>query len=323
MEELWVGVDISKSLVAVHIRPTNESFSCKNDVSGAEIIVVRLQQLAPKLIVLEATGGHEVLLANELILAKLPVAVVNPAHARNFARAVGRLAKTDPIDAMLLAHFAEAIRPAVRALPNQGVQDLSDVITRRRQLVELLVAERNRSLTLHGWARKDIDHTIQWIGKRLKRLDLHLQEAIQSNPEWREREQLLTSAPAVGPVLARTLIAELPELGQLTHKKISALVGLAPFNRDSGRLRGKRRIWGGRSKLRASLYMSVVAGLRFNSVIRHFYGRLKAAGKPAKVALTACMHKLLVLLNAMVRDNAHWRTHSEMSQPASSCAFTS
>ncbi len=169
------------------------------------------------------------------------------------------------------------------------------------------MAERNRSLTLCGWARKDIDHTIRWIEKRLKRLDLHLQQAIQSNPAWRRREQLLASVPAVGPVLARTLIAELPELGQLSHKKISALVGLAPFNHDSGRLRGKRRIWGGRSKLRASLYMSVVAGLRFNPVMRSFYQRLTAAGKPAKVALTACMHKLLVLLNAMVRENAPWR----------------
>lgn len=307
MEELWVGVDVSKSLVAVHIRPINESFSCKNDASGTALIVARLQQLAPRLIVLEATGGHEVLLANALVLERLPVAVVNPAHARNFARALGRLAKTDPIDAMLLAHFAEAIRPEVRVLPDRQAQELSDLITRRRQLIELLVAERNRSLTLRGWARKDIDHTIQWIEKRLKRLDLHLQQAIQSNPEWQGREQLLTSVPAVGPVLASTLIAELPELGQLSHKKISALVGLAPFNHDSGRLRGKRRIWGGRSKLRASLYMSVVAGLRFNPVIKRFYQRLIAAGKPAKVALTACMHKLLVLLNAMVRDNLDWR----------------
>ena len=263
---------------------------------------------------LEATGGYEVLLANDLVLAQLPVAVVNPAHARNFARALGRLAKTDPIDAMLLAHFAKAIRPEARVLPDQPAQELSDLITRRRQLTELLVAERNRSLTLQGWARKDIDHTIEWIEKRLKRLDLHLQQAIPLNPEWRSREQLLTSVPAVGPVLARTLIAELPELGQLSHKKISALVGLAPFNHDSGRLRGKRRIWGGRSKLRASLYMSVVAGLRFNPVMRSFYQRLTAAGKPAKVALTACMHKLLVLLNAMVRDHAPWQ--SKLSQSA-------
>jgi transposase len=308
MEELWVGLDVSKNLVAVHIRPIDESFSCKNDSSGAALLVARLQKLAPKLIVLEATGGYEFLFANALVEARLPVAVVNPAHARNFARALGRLAKTDPIDAMLLAHFAEAIRPEVRVLPDQQAQELSDLVTRRRQLIELVVAERNRSLTLSGWARKDVDHTIQWIEKRLKRLDLHLQQAIELNPEWQSRKQLLTSVPAVGPVLASTLIAELPELGQLSHKKISALVGLAPFNHDSGRLHGKRRIWGGRSKLRASLYMSVVAGLRFNSVIKSFYQRLTTAGKPAKVALTACMHKLVVLLNAMVRDNVSWRS---------------
>jgi transposase len=314
MTELWVGVDVSKSVLAVHIRPHAEAFSCANDDGGVAMIVNRLQEVSPALIVIEATGGHEVLIAAALKGARQPVAVVNPAHARNFARALGRIAKTDPIDAALLAHFAEAIRPPVRPTPDREAEQLTQLVTRRRQVVEMFVSEKNRALSLRGWAREDVEATMAFLQARLKLLDQQLDKAIQASPELRMREELLRSVPSVGPVVASTLIAELPELGQLGHKQISALVGLAPFNRDSGQLRGRRRIWGGRGRLRSTLYMAVVSGLRFNPVIKNFYQRLKQAGKPAKVALIACMHKLLIMLNAMIRDGASWQG-SQTSHP--------
>ena len=214
----------------------------------------------------------------------------------------------------LLAHFAEAIRPAVRPTPDREAQQLAQLVTRRRQVVEMFVSEKNRALSLRGWAREDVEATMAFLQARLKLLDQQLDKAIQASPELRIREELLRSVPSVGPVVASTLIAELPELGQLGHKQISALVGLAPFNRDSGQLRGRRRIWGGRGRLRSTLYMAVVSGLRFNPVIRNFYQRLNHAGKPAKVALVACMHKLLIMLNAMIRDGASWQD-SQTSNP--------
>lgn len=307
MTELWVGIDVSKNVLAVHIRPHAEAFSCANSEAGITKIVEKLQSVAPALIVIEATGGHEVLLAAALAAVQQPIAIVNPAHARNFARALGRIAKTDPIDAALLAHFAEAIRPSVRPMADREAQQLTQLVTRRRQVVEMFVSEKNRALSLRGLAREDVEATMAFLQARLKLLDQQLDEAIQASPELRIKQDLLRSVPSVGPVVASTLIAELPELGQLGHKQISALVGLAPFNRDSGQLRGRRRIWGGRGRLRSTLYMAVVSGLRFNPVIKHFYQRLKQAGKPAKVALTACMHKLLIMLNAMIRDGTSWQ----------------
>jgi transposase len=270
-------------------------------------LVAQLAALRPTLIVLEATGGLEIPLTSALATAGLPVVVVNPRQVRDFARAKGLLAKTDALDAQVLAQFAERIRPQPRPLPDTEARALAALLTRRRQLVEMLSAEKNRLLSASSSIRKGLRAHIIWLERELERTDTDLTMTIQQSPVWREKDELLRSVPGVGPVLTSTLLANLPELGTLTNKQIAALVGVAPLSRDSGTLRGRRTVWGGRAQVRAVLYMSAIVAARFNPVIRTFYRRLCAVGKAKKVALTACMRKLLTILNAMLKHRTSWR----------------
>lgn len=305
---IYIGIDVSKERLDVAVRPTGETLAVSNDDAGIRKLLKAVTKWSPQLVVLEATGGYEYASAYGLMQQGVSVAIVNPRQIRDFARAIGRLAKTDPLDAKVLAHFAEAVQPAARALPDQQLEEIGHLVTRHRQLVEMIVAEQNRQMSMRGSARKDIEATIRFLRSRLDKLDEQIQAQIAKHPDWSARAKLLNSVPGVGPVLASSLIAELPELGTLNRKQIAALVGVAPFNNDSGRSRGRRRIWGGRAHLRSVLYMSVVAGLRFNAPIRAFYKQLIAAGKASKVALVACMRKLLVILNAILKSQQPWNT---------------
>ena len=308
MDHLFVGLDVAKDRLDVHVRPTGETFSVSHDEPGLTAFVDRLRALAPTLIVLEATGGYEATVAAALASAGLPMAVVNPRQIRDFARATGLLAKTDTLDARVIAHFAEAIRPAARPLPDAQLQHLSELVTRRRQLIEMLGAETNRRrLTRTRTLQRRLDSHITWLEQALEDMDTDLHDTIRSSPVWRETENLLTSVPGVGPITALTLIAELPELGRLDRRQIAALVGLAPFNRDSGSFRGRRMIRGGRASIRRVLYMATVTATRYNPAIAAFYRRLRTTGHPGKVALTAAMRKLLTILNAILRDHRPWR----------------
>jgi transposase len=304
--QVFVGIDVSKAQLDVALRPTADQWHVSNDEVGIPGLVERLQAVQPTLIVLEATGGLEVPAAGALAEAGLPVVVVNPRHARDFAKATGRLAKTDPLDAQGLAHFAEAVRPTPRPLPDAQAQALSALLTRRRQLVQMLTAERRRLQTAPQLIRADIQAHIAWLERRLARTDADLAAGIRSSPLWRATDEILQSTPGVGPVLSRTLVAELPELGLLNRQKIAALIGVAPLNCDSGTVRGKRAVWGGRAHVRAVLYMSTLAAVRHNSALKAFYERLRAVGKAPKVALTACMRKLLTILNAMLKHQTPW-----------------
>jgi transposase len=293
----------------VALRPTGEAWTVSNADPGIARLVERLQALSPVRIVVEATGGLELLVTAALGAAGLPIAVVNPRQARDFAKATGRLAKTDRLDAHGLAHFAEAVQPAVRPWPDPAARALSAQLVRRRQLLDMLTAEKNRLSSAPQAIQADIQAHITWLERRLADLQRDLDHTIRSSPLWRERDDLLQSAPGVGPVLARTLLAHLPELGTLNRQAIAALVGVAPLNRDSGTLRGKRTVWGGRSQVRAALYMSALVATRYHPIIQTFYTRLRAAGKAAKVALTACMRKLLIILNAMLKHRTPWQAH--------------
>ncbi|MGH7255379.1 MAG: IS110 family transposase [Nitrospirales bacterium] len=306
---VFVGIDVSKAQldIAVHL---GDRFSVPNDESGLPTVVERLRSCRPALIVLEATGGLEVPLTAALAAASLPVVVVNPRRVRDFAKAAGKLAKTDALDAQILARFAEALRPAPRPLPDEQTQALAALLARRRQLVEMLTAEKNRLGTAPRAVRKSLQAHIAWLEGELRQTDSGLAEAIRESPVWREKDDLLRSVPGVGPVLTTTLLVNLPELGTLTGKQIAALVGVAPLNRDSGILRGKRTVWGGRARVRAVLYMGAIVAARFNPVLRVFYHRLRTAGKAKKVALTACMRKLLIILNAMLKHRTPWRATS-------------
>jgi transposase len=304
--QVFVGIDVSKALLDVALRPTEDYWQVSNDEVGIPGLVERLRAVQPTLIVLEATGGLEVPAAGALAEAGLPVVVVNPRHARDFAKATGRLAKTDSLDARGLAHFAEAVRPTPRPLPEAQAQALSALLTRRRQLVQMLTAERRRLQSAPQRIRADIQAHIAWLERRLARTDADLAAAIRSTPLWRAKDEILQSTPGVGPILSRTLVAEVPELGALNRQEIAALIGVAPLNRDSGTLRGKRAVWGGRAHVRAVLYMSTLAAVRHNSVLKAFYERLRAVGKAPKVALTACMRKLLTILNAMLKHQTPW-----------------
>lgn len=304
--KFYVGVDVAKDWLDVAQRPEGAPWRVSNDEGGIAALVERLVQLRPALVVLEATGGMEMPVVGALVVAQLPTAVVNPRQVREFARATGRLAKTDAIDAQVLAQFGEAVRPELRPFPDAATQELSALLTRRRQLVGMLTAEKNRLRTAAKAVRADVQEHIRWLERRLSDLDGQLAQSIRSSPSWRERDNLLKSTPGVGPVLSVTLLAELPELGTLGRKEIAALVGVAPLNRDSGHFRGKRSVWGGRSRVRAALYMAALVAARCNPVLRAFYQRLVEAGKPKKVALTACMHKLLTILNAMIRHRTPW-----------------
>ncbi len=303
---LFIGIDVSKDRLDVSARPTGEAWQVPHDPGGISSLTERLRELAPHLVVLEATGGMELALTGELAAAGLPVAVVNPRHVRDFARAGGQLAKTDSLDAQVLAHFAEAMRPQPRELPDAGAQELRALVSRRRQLVEMSTAEKNRMRIAAPRVRPKVQEHIRWLEDSVKELDKDLADLIRSSPMWRTKETILRSTTGVGPILTMTLLSGLPELGSLNGKEVAALVGVAPFNRDSGALRGKRKVWGGRGQVRAVLYMATLSATRYNPVLRDFYQRLLAAGKPNKVALTACMRKLLTILNAMVRDSRHW-----------------
>jgi transposase len=310
---VYAGIDVSKARLDAFVRPMGDSFSVPNHNVGIDALVSRLQEIRPALVVLEATGGFERPVAAALGASGLAVAVVNPRQARDFARATGRLAKTDRIDAEVLARFAEAVRPAAKALPDEEAHEFAAILARRRQIVEMLTAEKNRLGTATKHVRKRIEAHVRWLEKDLARTDDDLDEAVKESPTWRENEALLRSVPGVGPVLARTLMAELPELGVLAHRRLAALVGVAPLNRDSGTLRGRRAVWGGRSEVRAALYMGALVAARRNPLVREFYERLLAAGKPKKVALVACMHKLLLILNAVLKQRTPWRYPHSLS----------
>lgn len=308
----FVGIDVAKAELVIAVRPSGDRWPVANDEAGIQTLLKRLRQHDPALVVLEATGGYERAVVAALAAARLPLVVANPRQVRDFARATGQLAKTDRIDADTLALFAERVRPEPRALPDEAAQALDALLTRRRQVLEMLIAERNRLEHALPAVRRGITQHIRWLERQLHDVDRDLDDSIQGSPIWRAKENLLRSAPGVGPVLSRTLIGELPELGTLPRKQIAALVGVAPLARDSGTLKGKRLVWGGRAPVRAALYMAALVGTRCNPVIRTFYCRLLAAGKPKKVALTACMRKLLTILNAMMRTNTMWH---QITQP--------
>lgn len=304
---VYIGIDVAKGRLDVADHPGGEVWAVPNDDAGIEELVAKLAVVSPKLIVLEATGSLEAPVVASLATAKLPVVVVNPRQVRDFARATGRLAKTDRLDALMLARFAEAVRPEVRILSDAASQELVSLVARRRQIGDMITAERNRLPAARGQVRADIEEHILWLRRRLKDKDGDLEKAIRSSALWRVKDDILQSTPGVGPVVSATLIAQLPELGRLNRKQIAALVGVAPFNRDSGTFRGRRTVWGGRPSVRSALYMAALVGARWNPAVSVFYERLVAAGKPPKLALTACMRKLLTTLNAMVRDGVHWQ----------------
>lgn len=312
-EATYVGIDIAKAQLDVAVRPTNDRWALPHHATGIQQLGAQLLALAPALVVLEASGGLEVPLVAALAAAALPVVVVNPRQVRDFARATGQLAKTDALDAALLAHFAAAVRPPVRPLRDAETQALTALATRRHQVRTMLVAERNRLGTATGAVRPHIEAHIAWLEQELATLDQQLRQTLRQRPVWRAKDDLLRSVPGVGAQLALTLLAHLPELGTLDRRQIAALVGVAPFNRDSGTLRGKRTVWGGRARVRATLYMGALVATRYNPAIRAFYQRLLAAGKPKKLALTACMRKLLVILNAMLKHGAPWSDRTPLS----------
>lgn len=307
MAESFVGIDVSKARLDVSARPSSERWSVPNNERGIADLVDRMLKVGPSLIVLEATGGFELACVGALAAAAAPVVVINPRQVRDFAKATGRLAKTDAIDAEVLAQFAEAVRPEVRVLPDETTEELKALVARRRQIVEMLGVEGNRLLSARPRVRPDIEAHIAWLKKRLGDFDRELEACIRSSSVWREKENVLRSAPGVGPVLTTSLLANVPELGSLNRKQIAALVGVAPLNRDSGTLKGRRTVWGGRASVRAALYMATLVAVRHNPVIKQFYVRLTSAGKPHKVAMVACMRKLLTILNLMIRDGKRWQ----------------
>lgn len=306
MADVFVGIDVSKARLDVAVQPGGGVWNCSNDEVGFAALVERLKPLTPTLVVLEATGGYQAPLAAALSVEHIPVAVVNPRQVRDFAKATGQLAKTDVLDALVIARFAEAVKPEPRSLPDEETRELQGVVSRRRQLVEMITAETNRMGTALPPVRRDIEEHVAWMKKRLKDVDEDLYTRLKKSPLWRVKEQLLRSAPGIGPVLSSTLLAEMPELGRLSGKKIAKLVGVAPFNRDSGTLRGRRFIGAGRDEVRRVLYMGTLAAMRFSPSMRAFRDRLRASGKPGKVIVVACMRKLLVRLNAMMRDGVAW-----------------
>lgn len=310
-ERLYVGVDVSKRTLDLALYPTGEAWTVRHDGEGMAVALARLQALRPYLIVIEATGGLETPFAALLAAAGLPLRLVNPRRARDFAKASGRLAKTDRVDAASHAHMGAALDLQPRPLPETEQQALGALVTRRRQLVEMLVAEGNRLERAPGDIQKRIRAHLAWLRQELGDVDKELRAAIRASDAWKAKDELLRSTPGVGPVTSYTLLADLPELGTLDHKEIAALVGVAPLNRDSGTLRGRRVVWGGRAMVRKVLYMATLVATRFNPRIRAYYQHLLAAGKLKKVALVACMHKLLIHLNAMVKANTAWRPATE------------
>jgi transposase len=306
MELGFVGIDVSKDRLDVAALPSGEVWSQEHDESGIEALVQKLGELDLESVIVEATGGLERTLVASLAAAAIPVIVINPRQVRDFAKATGQLAKTDSIDAMILALFGQRVRPELRELPDEDTRALESLLIRRRQIIEMLVAENHRVPLASPAIGKDLKAHIHFLEKRLDRVDAEIDGAIKNSPVWRTKDALFRSVPGVGPVLSRTLLAELPELGRLSNNQISKLVGVAPLNRDSGRFRGKRRIWGGRASVRSVLYMAALSASRWNPVIRDYYERLVGAGKAHKVALVACMRKLLITLNSMARSGQSW-----------------
>ena len=304
---VFVGIDVSKLRLDVAVRPSSAPLSVAYDATGITTVLTQLSQWHPTLIVVEATGGLARLLVRALVDATLPVIVVNPRQVRDCAKATGPWAKTDTLDAQVLARFAEVIRPTLRVIPDAPTQEWAALLARRRQVLAMQGAEQHRLDRAPDRVRKRIEAHLCWLHDELARLDADLDDLIQQSPVWRAREELLQSVPGIGPVMSRTVLAELPELGLLNRKQIAALVGVAPFNRESGRLRGHRTIWGGRAPVRRVLYMAALVATRWNPVIRPFYQRLRAAGKAPKVALVAAMRKLLTILNAMVHAGTPWQ----------------
>jgi transposase len=306
-----VGIDVAQATMAIGVVPEGRTWELPHTTEGLAGLVAELQRLAPARVVLEGTGGLQAPTVAALALAGLPVVVVNPRQVRDFAKATGQLAKTDRLDALVLAQFAAAVQPAVRPLADDDTIRLGEFVTRRRQLVEMRRAEEQRltRIEAHHAARRvraDVTEHIAWLSRRIERQDEELHAAIQASPVWRTQDQLYQSVCGVGPVVARTLLAELPELGTVSAKVIAALVGVAPFVRESGVWRGRRHIRGGRAEVRRVLYLGAMSGVRTNPVLRAYYTRLVAAGKPRKVALVACAHKLLTILNAIARDHRPW-----------------
>lgn len=306
MEPVFVGIDVSKDRLDVAFLPSGEVWSINHDPKGLDQLLQRLHSEATELIVLEATGGLERNAVALLGAAQLPVIVVNPRQVRDFAKATGQLAKTDTIDALILALFGQRVRPEVRPLSSEATQALEALTTRRRQILDMLVAENNRLRLASGAIAKNLKTHISFLKRQLEDVDHELETAIKKSSIWRTRDKLLRSVPGVGPVLSRTLLAELPELGKLSHAQIAKLVGVAPLNRDSGRYRGRRMIWGGRASVRQALYMATFSATQWNPVIKQYYQRLRIAGKAHKVALVACMRKLLIILNSILRSGNPW-----------------
>jgi transposase len=305
---VFVGIDVSKHRLDVHVRPSGEAWSVDNDTRGHVRLAEKLGAMNPSLVVLEATGGYQAAVAAELAAAKVAVAIVNPRQVRDFAKATGKLAKTDELDAAVLAHFAEAVRPEPRPMPDELTLEIQALIVRRRQLIDMRTAETNRLETCRVVpVRRNIQKMINMLNKQIEKVDDDIDTTIRNSPAWREREDLLSSVKGVGSTTARTMLTQLPELGRLNRREVAALVGVAPFNHDSGKHRGQRSIRGGRSEVRAVLYMATVTAVRHNPQIRTVYERLLAAGKKPKVALIACARKLLTILNAMMRTNQPWR----------------
>jgi transposase len=307
--EVFVGIDVSKARLDVAVLPSEVAWSTTNDDDGIAGLVAKLLELAPSLVLLEATGGLERRVLARLAGAGLPAMAINPRNVRDFAKSLGKLAKTDRIDAIVLARFAQAVRPPLRPVLDEQAQELQAQLMRRRQLVEMIVAEKNRlAATDTNKVRKLIKAHIEYLQKQLTINEYDLDQTIKQSPVWLEKVDLLETVPSIGRVTASTLVALLPELGTLGRRQIAALVGLAPFNRDSGTLKGHRAIWGGRASVRAVLYMAALVGIKWNPALRALYRRLKAAGKRSKVAIVACMRKLLTILNAILRDRSPWRT---------------
>jgi len=305
-KETFIGIDVSKKQLDVAVLPDVKHKVYANNEEGIGQLTTFLKSLSLSLIVLEATGGFEMPCVGILAAEGLPVVVVNPRQIRDFAKATGRLAKTDTIDAQTIARFGETVRPEIRELKSPEMQELAALNTRRCQIIQMITAEKNRLATATKWTREDIKENLAWLKERLNGVNDELNKSIRNSPVWREKDDLLQSVPGIGPVASATLLSQLPELGMLNRKQIAALVGVAPLNRDSGMMRGKRSVWGGRAGIRCVLYMATFVATRFNPIISAFYHRLCNAGKAHKVALTACMRKLLTILNAMMKNRTHW-----------------
>jgi transposase len=308
MENIIVGIDVSKDRLDVGLRPSGERFAVERNSAGLDLLVPRLKDLSPHIVALEATGGFETVVAAVLAAAGFPVVIVNPANVRSFAKALGQRAKTDPIDAAVIAHFAEATKPEPRPLPDEATRLLADLTARRRQIIEMMVSERQRERRVTApRLKKSITRLLKALQKELTSVDVDIDDAVRGSPAWREKEDLLTSVPGVGQIIARTLMAELPELGQLGRKEIAALAGLAPFTRQSGQWRGRSFIGGGRTVARTAVFMGAMVAKKHNPTLKVFFDRLVAAGKPKMVALIAVARKLLTILNAILRDNRPWQ----------------